>query len=351
MRSVEFIVPGSIATRTGGYEYDRQIIAGLRARGWAVDVHELDGTFPYPTAASLDGAARTLAACPDGALVVIDGLALGAMPEQIEREAARLRIVGLVHLPLAAEIGIGRQEASRLHASERRALAGVRRVIVTGPSTVSALAGYSIDADRIDLVEPGTARMPLARGSEGGKTIHMITVATLSPGKGHALLFDALARIRTRNWRLACAGSTSRYPDTVHLLRAQLHALRLEERVTLAGELDESGLARLYDEADLFVLATLRETYGMAVAEALARGLPVVATATGAIPRLVGDDAGVVVPPGDATSLAEAVERFVEDPAFRTRCAEGAKRARERLRTWDAAVDEMVAALDRAMTA
>jgi glycosyltransferase involved in cell wall biosynthesis len=346
-----FVVPGDIATRTGGYEYDRKVIAGLRARGWTVDVRELDGAFPYPTRASLDAAARTLAACPDDALVVIDGLALGATHEQVEREARRLRLVGLVHLPLAAEVGIDRQRTKQLEASERRALAATRRVIVTGRSTVEALAAYGVARERIDVIEPGTDRARAARGSQDRHAIHMISVATLSRGKGHALLFDALTRIQARNWRLTCAGSTSRYPDTVHLLRAQLHASRMEDRVTLAGELDQADLGRLYDGADLFVLATLRETYGMAVAEALARGLPVVATATGAIPELVGADAGVVVPPGDTSTLAAALGAILGDAAFRARCAEGARRVRERLRTWDAAIDETIAALERATTA
>jgi glycosyltransferase involved in cell wall biosynthesis len=123
----------------------------------------------------------------------------------------------------------------------------------------------------------------------------------------------------------------------------------LEDRVTLAGELGASELARSYDAADLLVHATLHETYGMVVAEALARGLPVLATATGAVPQLVGEDAGIVVPAGDTATLADALDTFLGDATFRARCVEGARRMRERLRTWDTAVEEFRMALERAM--
>src|SRR5713101_2062959 len=143
MRPVVFIVPGPLGTRTGGYEYDRRIVAGLRDRGWPVVVRELDDSFPYATPPALDEAARVLAAIPDafpnGPLVLIDGLALGAMPAQVEREASRLRIVALVHLPLAAEVGLDPETAARFEAGERRALATAALVVVTGKATVAAL--------------------------------------------------------------------------------------------------------------------------------------------------------------------------------------------------------------------
>src|SRR3990170_2235605 len=149
MPSLILIVPGPLETRTGGYEYDRRMVAGLRAGGWTVGVRELDDSFPRPTAAALDDAARVLAAIPDGTTVVIDGLAFGAMPAEVEREASRLRLVALVHMPLAAEIGLDADTAARLEPSERRALDSATLVIVTGRTTISALARYGIGRDRI----------------------------------------------------------------------------------------------------------------------------------------------------------------------------------------------------------
>jgi len=332
--------------RTGGYEYDRRMVAGLRARGWSVEVRELDDLFPHPADPALDHAARVLAAIPDGLIVLIDGLALGAMPAELEREASRLRIIAIVHLPRAAEVGIDRDTAARLEAGERRALAGAALVVATGRSTVATLADYGVARDRIAIVEPGTERAPLSRGS-AGSSLHLLCAATLSAGKGHDILFRALAAVPHRNWHLTCAGSLDRDPPTGERLRAQLRADGLEDHVSLVGELGAAALAACFEAADLFVLATRHETYGMAVAEALARGLPVVSTTTGAIPKLVGDHAGLLVPPGDIGAMTDALSQVLGDARLRSRLAEGARRVRDRLPTWDEAVSNMTAALER----
>jgi glycosyltransferase involved in cell wall biosynthesis len=351
-QALALIVPGRLETRTGGSIYDRQIAIGLRGRGWTVDVRELEGNFPNPTPADLAAAARVLETIPDGLITLIDGLALGAMPAEIEHEASRLRIVALVHLPLAADVGIDVETADRLEASERRALAGAALVVATGSTTIARLQRYGVERERIVLVEPGTARAPLARGSAAGP-LQLLSVATLNPGKGHEILFRALASIPQRDWRLTCAGSFDRHPATVARVREALRADGLADRVSLVGELDEAELSECYDRADLFVLATLHETYGMAVAEAIARGLPVVSTITGAIPYLVdpdGDGAGLLVSPGDADALADTLSRVLGDARLRGRLAEGARRVRDRLPTWDETASRMAAALERIST-
>ena len=151
--------------------------------------------------------------------------------------------------------------------------------------------------------------------------MQLLSVATLNPGKGHEILFRALATVPHRNWRLTCVGSLERHPPTVERLRARLREDGLTDQVSLVGERDAAGLDAFYDRADLFVLATLHETYGMAVAEALARGLPVISTTTGAIAELVGDDAGLLVPPGDVEALAGALSRVLGDARVREQLA------------------------------
>jgi glycosyltransferase involved in cell wall biosynthesis len=346
MSSLVFIVPGSLETPTGGYEYDRRMIAGLRERGWSVDVRELDNSFPFPTPDARHHATHVLASLGDGTTVMVDGLALGTLPDEIEHAARRLHVVALIHLPLAAQIGLDPGTAAELQATEQRALAAVDLVVVTGRATVALLAGYGVDPDRIAVVEPGADRAPLARGS-GGSPVQLICVATANPGKGHEILFRALATAPHRNWRLTCVGSLERHPPTVVRLRSLLCEHGLTEQVSLVGERDSAGLNVLYDQADLFVLATLQETYGMAVAEALAHGLPVISTTTGAIADLVGDEAGLLVPPGDVAALARALSSVLGDARVRERLAGGARRARNRLPTWDAAFSKMTAALER----
>jgi glycosyltransferase involved in cell wall biosynthesis len=380
--SLVVVVPGDLETRTGGYGYDRRIIGGLRRRGWSVEVQRLDDSFPRPTSAARKDAARVLAAIPDGTTVLVDGLALGALPDETAREAARLPIVALVHHPLAAEGGLDAHVAAALADSERRALAAVRFVVATSPATATALGGYGVGSDRIAVVEPGTDPAPLARSSHPSTVNHQLStishqplevallcVATLIPRKGHDLLFRALASIPHRNWRLICAGSTERDSATVERLRAQLCADGLDDRVELAGELDTATLAVHYDRADVFVLPTRYEGYGMAVAEALACGLPVISTATGGIEDLVMGHggahssvplplgrprerepdraAGIVVPPGDLNAFTAALSCVLGDARLRDELAEGARHVRGRLPTWDDAVAEMEQVLER----
>ncbi len=352
------VIPGDLETRTGGYEYDRRIIAGLRARGWTVDVSPLDATFPQPTRAAREGAVRVFAAIPDGATVLVDGLALGALPDEIAREAARLTFVALVHHPLAAETGLDPDVAGALEGSERRALASARVVVVTSRRTAASMTRYGVSEDRIAIVEPGTDRAPLARGSQSAirnssamrnsqSAMSLLCVATLTPRKGHELLCRALAAVSNKQWRLRCAGSLDRDPATTARVRAQLRADGLEDRVSLVGELDAAALALEYDRADVFVLATLYEGYGMAVAEALARGLPVVSTATGAIEEIVCG-AGRIVPPGNLDALTVALSSVLDDAGARDALAARARQVRDRLPTWDDATTGLARALERA---
>jgi glycosyltransferase involved in cell wall biosynthesis len=344
-KSVALVVPGSLDSRTGGYIYDRHIVDGLRQTGWAVDVHRLDDSFPRPTAAARAQADHVFATFPAGTLALVDSLALGAIPEILERHRLRLRIVALVHLPLAADPGIDAETASRFAEAERRACAAVALVIVTGRATLPLLARYEVSPSKVVVIEPGTDSAPVARGSGGGP-LRLLSVATLNPGKGHADLLSALAKVPSRNWLLSCAGSVSRHPPTVAAIRRTIRDLRLDDRVSLKGELDQRTLEEHYQRSDLFVLATLRETYGMAVAEALARGLPVVSTLTGAIPELVGRDAGMLVAPGDVDGLAVALTRFMEDPDLRARLSAGARRVRQLLPPWDETIAKMAAVLE-----
>lgn len=346
MRSLELVVPGDLETATGGYEYDRRIVNGLRSRGWAVRVHSLGSSFPAPTSAALAHARETFARIPDGRMVLVDGLALGALPDIAEGEAERLHLVALVHHPLAAETGLEPARAEALRRSEARALGAMRSVVTTSAATARALLEYGVPRERIVAVEPGTDRATLARGS-GGPAVELLCVAAIVPRKGHAVLAEALFRLATLDWRLTCVGSLARSPETVARLRHRLGELRLVDRVRLAGELDRAALNACYARADAFVLATFHEGYGMALAEALARGLPIVSTRVGAVPDTVPDDAGLLVPPGNVAALRDALARVIDDAALRARLAAGARRARERLPTWEEACARLEDALGR----
>ena len=344
MPAVTFAVAGRLDARSGGSVYNRRMAEALGRRGWTVNVLELSDSFPFPTAAALQHAARALSHVDRNGLVVVDGLAFGAMPEVVAQYSSRLQLMAIVHLPLAATIGFDPDVAARLAESERLALAHARRVVITGRSTRSLMTDCGLVHNDVVVVEPGTDPAALAMGS-GSTDVHLLTVATLNPGKGHETLIEALALVPHRRWRLTCVGSLHRHPGTSDAVRKTIARLGLGAHVSLVGELSVADVGVSYDRADVMVLASRRETYGMAVAEALARGLPVVATATGAIPDLVGSEAGIVVAPGDRRALADALTRMIDDAVVRARCAAGARRVRERLPDWDHAAARMETAL------
>jgi glycosyltransferase involved in cell wall biosynthesis len=343
-------VPGRLTTKTGGYGYDRRIVDGLRALGWDLQVRELDDSFPFPTTDALEQAEGALATIGAGTCVLIDGLAFGAMADVAGRHARRLRLVALVHHPLAWETGLDPEVAVQLFHQERRALASARRVIVTSRATAGRLPEYGIDRSRIAVVEPGTDSAPLTDVVDEGGATRLLMVAAVVPRKGHELLLQSLLPLVDRPWSLTCVGSTRRHPPTVARVQELMRAEGLGSRVVLTGELDDDALVEEYRRAQVFVLPTFCEGYGMAVAEALAHGLPVVATVTGAIADLVGDAAGLLVPPGDATALSGALAAMIGDSALRRRCREGAQRVRARLPRWDDSARRMADVLRDVMT-
>lgn len=332
--SVHFLVPGNLATATGGYHYDRRLIQGLRALGWEVVVRSLDPGFPFPGREALAEAADVLTSIASDELVIIDGLALGAMPDVLAKHASRLRLIALIHHPLALETGLEPELARSLEESERKALRWVRHVIVTSESTRLTLERYAVDAACVSVIRPGTDAVPSADPLRSPAPRQLLCVATITPRKGHSVLIEALAGLRHLPWQLVCAGSTERSPQTTQALRQQIRAEALTDRVRLLGELDSPALEECFAAADLFVLATHYEGYGMAVAEALAHGLPVIATRTGAIADLVGSGAGRVVEPGDCNSLRVALSEVLTNSHVYADIVAGARAARDRLPRW-----------------
>lgn len=343
---LHLVVPGPLGQRTGGYIYDRRIADGLRALGWQIRVHELEGAFPLVDGAARVAAERCLADHRrEPGLLLIDGLALPAFADLLDGLARPW--VALVHHPLALETGLAQADAAALAALERRLLAGAARIIATSSDTARSLAlDYDIEEERTGVVRPGTDPAPLAPGSAGPGMV-LLCVGTFTPRKGHALLLQALSRVRELDWRLVCVGSMVRDPTTtVQVVRA-VADLGLQERVRFIGEQDEAGVGFWYARADLFVLASYHEGYGMVLAEALARGLPVVATCAGAIADTVPDDAGLLVPAGDTEALADALWRVLCEPGLHARLRQGAQAARRRLLGWPAAARAFAAELRR----
>ena len=329
------IVPAPFSAISGGYLYDRRMVDGLRALGHAVEVIELAGRHPLPDDVA-EAAAR--AALGTDAVPVIDGLGLPAFAPDAVRGA-----IGLIHHPTALETG---QDAEALRLRERALFPAMARLIATSRHTAERLvAEVGVAPDRVGVVEPGTEPAPRAVG--GGAQVHILSVGTLVPRKGHDVLLRALSRLTDLDWALTIVGEP-RDPVHAHGLAALAVELGIAQRVTFAGGLDDAALEAAYARSDIFALATHWEGYGMAAAEALARGLPCAITAGGAIADVVPRAACVLAQPGDHASLSRALRRVIFDPALRTQMANAAWAAGQALPRWEDRAAAFVTELERA---
>jgi glycosyltransferase involved in cell wall biosynthesis len=287
-----------------------------------------------------------LEALPESVPVVVDGLALGALPEEAEKITARLSLVALVHHPLALETGLSPDDADKLFESERQALAAAHSVIVTSPSTGQRLnEDYSVPWESMTVAPPGTDRRTPAKGSTDG-TSHLLSVGAVVPRKGFDILIAALAPIAELRWRLTIAGDLTRDPGTAAKLEATIQEHKLAGRIDLLGVVSQERLDALYSSADIFVLASHFEGYGMAYAEAMAHGLPVIGTTGGATVDTVPPDAGVLVDPGNVKTLTRALRMLIENEKERRRLASGALAASAGLPTWESTARTFATVLD-----
>ncbi len=329
-----FAIPGDIALPTGGYTYDRRVLALFERHGVRAGHVALAGSFPSPSADDLVATERLLAATPPGAVLLIDGLALGAMPPALIRRVGR-PLVALVHHPLGLEAGLTPARARELVASETAALAVAQCVIATSTTTARTLvADFAVPPGRIVVAEPGTDAAPSARGT--GHPLQLLAVGSVVPRKGYDVLVRALDTLPAGvDWRIDIAGARDRSPATDAALAAQIAASPFAARIRLLGAVDDARLAALYDAADLFVMPSLFEGYGMVLAEAMARGLPIVCTTGGAAAETAPDSAAIKVAPGDAMALASALAAMLNDDARRRRMADAAWLTGQSLPRWD----------------
>jgi glycosyltransferase involved in cell wall biosynthesis len=332
--AIAFAIPGDIDLPTGGYAYDRRLLAEWREMGVEARHVALPGSFPFPTQADLAQTGQAILSRPWDDTLLIDGLAYGAFPEGIAAGLAG-RVVALVHHPLGLETGLAPETAQMLLARETAALRYARAVIATSPAMKRLLAAdFGVDAARVTVAPPGVDPAPRAAGGPADEPLQLLAVGSIVPRKGYHVLVEALSTLRHENWRLTIVGANDRAHQTMRDLTGQIAAAGLTDRILLAGAVDDTTLAAAYDRADLFVMPSLFEGYGMVLTEALARGLPIICTTGGAAAETAPDTAALKVPPGDAGALANALASLIDAPARRRALADAAWAAAATLPRW-----------------
>lgn len=333
MTSAAFAIPGDITLATGGYAYDRRVMALLPTMGVTMRHLALPSSFPAPTAADLAETRRLLADIPAETITLADGLAYGAMPVELISSLSS-PIVALVHHPLCLEAGLTKPRQVELYALEKAALALARHVIVTSPSTAETVAAdFAFPAGKITVAEPGTDAAARARGT--GNPLQLLSVGSVVPRKAYDTLVRALALVPGHDWRLTIVGPIDRSAEALAALHAAIGETGLDPRIVVAGPAAQEQLEAHYAVADIFVLPSLYEGYGMVLAEAMARGLPIVCTTGGAAAATVPDAAALKVPPGDVQALGLAIRRVLDDPPLRRRMSDAAWIAGQKLPRWE----------------
>jgi glycosyltransferase involved in cell wall biosynthesis len=336
-------MPGGVddpAAPSGGNTYDRRVCRGLPRAGWQVHEHAVAGTWPQPQGPARAELARILREPADGTLVLLDGLVACAVPDIVVPEAERLRLAVLVHLPLGDETGLAPGTAAILDARERKVLRAVPAVV----------AHHGLAPSRVHVATPGADIAPLASGTDGAP--RLLCVAAVTPRKGQHRLIEALAAVADLPWSCVCAGGLGQDPGYVARLRELIEEYGLGDRVHLAGPLAGAELDACYATADLLVLPSYAETYGMAVTEALARGVPGEAAAVGGLPEAGGHAPdgsvpGVLVPPQDPAALAAALRRWLCEPGVRRRWKAAARRRRTALTGWETTSRSLAGVLEQ----
>jgi glycosyltransferase involved in cell wall biosynthesis len=341
-RRLTIVAPSGLEVPTGGNRYDAALADALEGLGVVVDRRHAAGRWPAGTAADRERLAALLTG-PDP--VLVDGLVACGAPDAVAAAvAAGTPVHVLVHLPLALESGLDPAQGDALDALERASLTAASGVVATSRWAAAHLRRHHGLA-AVAVATPGTDPAPPATGSTPPR---LLQLASVVPRKDQLGVVAALALVRDLAWTADLAGAVDTDPAYAGRVSAAIEAHGLGDRVRLTGPLAGEALAAAWDAADLVLLPSRAETWGMAVTEGLARGVPaVVGRGTGAEEALGrardGELPGAVVPPGDPEALAAAV-RDLLGPG-RERAVTAAKARRATLSSWRDTARDVLSAI------
>lgn len=331
------------ARRTGGWVYNSrlaQALAGEVARfeDWTVPV-----AFPAIEPEPRADLARRLAMLDGDDLLLSDHLHIADLGPMLA--GRRFRVVSIFHHSSAIEDAANGEAVDR--GPERAGLAVCDAVVVTSQETRAYLQDhYAVQPERVVVAVPGVDRVPRTPAQTAGEPL-ILSVGAVIPRKRYDYLLDIAAHLPKTGWRWTMVGDPARHPDYVEQLRCRIDVLGLSDRVQLAGAVSDTQLDTLWQEAALFAAGSLYEGYGIAVAEALRHGVPVVTTASGAVAGWAGE--GVVLAPSDdAGTFAARIAALLADEDARRGLADAAWRFGSGLPDWREAFAGIAARIESA---
>ena len=341
-----FVIPGDINLPTGGYRYDTEIINAWKTFGIDVELISLEGNYPFPSQQDKANELDAIKGFPEADIAVVDGLLGGASLEFMSALSKMMPVTALIHHPLCLENGLDEETAQALKASEQEGLEFVSQIITTSPATTKTVADlFGFDSNKIYTVLPGVKRTQVSQGSKS-KTVHLLCVGSVIERKGHKTLLKALGQLEELDWRLDCYGSTKFDEELFDELQDITNKEALSKKVTFHGAVSDETLEAAYAKSDVFVLPSLFEGYGMVYAEAIVRGLPVIATTAGAIPDTVPKTCGILVEPENITMLSQALEQIICDKDLRNNYKQGALNAAADFPTWQSSASRFAEILE-----
>jgi glycosyltransferase involved in cell wall biosynthesis len=338
-RDIHYFSSRDYARRTGGFVYNSRLTEALARQGGRILPIGIETAFPTIGQEALAALAPNLSAIGGNGLLLTDHIHVCQLLPLLRHAA--FPVVSVFHHSLIVEHGNPHdEEGLRLSRMEGEALAASQGIIATSQESRRYLEEhYSIDAKRIRVAVPGNER---ASRSVVGATrpLQILSIGAVIPRKRYDYILEAASRLRATDWRWRIAGDPNRYPELVAQLRRSIADLGLGGRVELLGEVSDSDLASLWQTTSLFVAASRYEGYGMAVAEALSRGVPVVTTDSGAVATWASG--GVIgAPADDAPATAALIDALLADPERLATEAERAWRFGQSLRTWEETFEGM----------
>jgi glycosyltransferase involved in cell wall biosynthesis len=335
---------------TGGNVYNRALIAELRTLGMDVRLQKLAGSWPEGDASTHLALARALRAAPAS---LVDGIVACGSPDVVAAAVESGHEVTIViHLPLSDELGIEPARRQRYALLESRAVHAASGVLCSSRWAAAELSSR-YGRDDVGIAVPGVVPAAVAGGSQDPERPRFFSLAALTPTKDQLTLVRALAQLADLSWTADMVGSDRVDPNYAAQVRTEIAGAGLAERIMVPGVLAGQALDQKWEVADLFVLPSRVETYGMVVTEALARGIPAIVSAgTGAVEALqegatTAETPGTAVPAANPESLAAVLRTWLTEPMLRHSWRQAALARRDTLPGWQQTAEAVLAYLNR----